>query len=217
MRFHPSYPTINRREFVLLNAAAMADGSHSTSLVISVHVLFDQAAHSGKGLGEAERSKFHAFQNKAAREYANSGIEFELDYLEGAFSRKQGYSEIPDQFIAPGKINIFVTGTLGYDSDRSRTGGSSIGPRPSGPGLKGNRFYITFLGLNEASESTLAHEYAHHFALDTRNSRSISGNFWTDLRNDYWLWRQRHGVPISGFRSCSNAEWARPKGTARKT
>ena len=216
MNFHPSRDALHRREFLLFSATAMADTSPLESLVISVHVMFDQGAHSGQGLGEKERSKFQAFQQKAASEYATSGIQFELAFLEGAYSRKQGYSEIPDKFLTLGKINLFVTDTLGYDSDRSRTGGSSIGPRPSGPGLKGNRFYITFLGLNEASESTLAHEYAHHFALDTRNSRSISGNFWSDLRNDFWLWRQRHGVPIPGFRACSDSEWAHRKGSTRK-
>ncbi len=216
MSFLASHSRLNRREFFLCGAVA-ASTSALPSLVISVHVMFDQGARSGLGLGEKERSRFQTFQEKAVREYATSGIQFELDYLEGAYSRKQGYSEIPDKFLALGKINIFVTDTLGYDSDRSRTGGSSIGPRPSQPGLKGNRFYITFLGLNEASESTLCHEYAHHFALDTRNSRSISGNFWTDLRNDYWLWRQRRGVPIPSFRACSDSEWARPKGTTRKT
>ena len=216
MNLHPSRDILNRREFLLFSAAAV-DTSPLASLVISVHVMFDQASHAGKGLGETERIKFQAFKEKAAREFAISGIQFELDYLEGAYSRKQGYSEIPDKFLALGKINIFVTDTLGYDSDRSRTGGSSIGPRLSQPGIKGNRFYITFLGLNESSESTLVHEYAHHFTLDTRNSRSITGNFWSDLRNDYWLWRQRHGVPIRGFRSCSDSDWARLKGSTRKT
>lgn len=215
MNLHPSQHVLNRRKFLLFSAA-MANASPFEPLVISVHVMFDQAAHSGQGLGKTERSKFQAFQQKASREYAISGIQFELDYMEGAYSRKQGYSEIPDKFLAPGKINVFVTDTLGYDSDRSRTGGSSIGPRPSAPALKGNRFYITFLGLNEASESTLAHEYAHHLALDTQSSRSISENFWADLRNDFWLWRQRHGVPIPGFRSCSDLEWAKRKGSNPK-
>jgi hypothetical protein len=32
-------------------------------------------------------------------------------------------------------------------------------------------------------------------------------NSWADLRNDYWLWRQRHGVPVPQFRACAGSEW----------
>ena len=50
--------------------------------------------------------------------------------LEGAYVRQQGYSEIPAKFLARGVINLFVTDTLGYDIDRDRTGGGSMGPIP---------------------------------------------------------------------------------------
>jgi hypothetical protein len=96
-------------------------------LVITVQVMFDQGAHSGKGLGESERSKFRNYQEKARREYSTSGIRFDLRVLEGAYLRQQGYSEIPAKFLARGAINLFVTDTLGYDIDRDRTGGCSMG------------------------------------------------------------------------------------------
>ena len=73
----------------------------------------------------------------------------------------------------------------------------------------GRRFYKTYLGLREAGPNTLLHEYAHHFCLDTKTSRDAVGNFWADMRNDYWLWRQRHGAIIPEFRACAGAEWAR--------
>ena len=143
---------------------------------------------------------------KARREYAASGIRFDLRMVEGAYLRTQGYSEIPSNFLAGKMINLFVTDTLGYDIDRDRTGGCSMGPRPPAPKIGGDRYFKTFLGLREASEATLEHEYAHHFTLDTLERPTAAANLWADLRNDYWLWRQRHGVPILEFRRCANAE-----------
>ena len=206
---------IDRREFVAFGAGffTLKNPAPLRPIVISVNAMLDQGAHSGKGLGESEISKFKAYQEKARREYATSGILFEVRVVEGAFLRKQGYSQIPSRFLARGTINLFVTDTLGYDIDRDRTGGCSIGPLPPGPRFGRDPFYKTFLGLREAGETTLAHEYAHHFTLDTRRNPSATGNFWADLRNDYWLWRQRHGVPIMEFRACANSEWARFEGT----
>ncbi len=100
-------------------------------LTIRVHVMFDQGAHANRGLNETERLKFRRHQEAAQREFAASGIRFEVDTLEGVYLRTQGYSEMPDQFLALGKINLFVTDTLRYDVDRDRTGGASIGPFPS--------------------------------------------------------------------------------------
>jgi hypothetical protein len=157
--------------------------------------MFDQGAHAGRGLGEGERSKFRSFQDQARREYATTGIQFDVRVLEGAYLRQQGYSEIPAKFLARGTLNLFVTDTLGYDIDRDRTGGDP--------------FYETFLGLRDARDTTLPHEYAHHFTLDTRRNPTAAANFWADLRNDYWLWLQRHGMPVMEFRACANSEWAR--------
>ncbi|MGA2738253.1 MAG: hypothetical protein ABSG65_12500 [Bryobacteraceae bacterium] len=178
-------------------------------LVISVQAMFDRGAHSGKGLSEAERFKFRRLQEQARREYANSGIRFDVRALEGAYLRQQGYSEIPEKFLARGTINLFVTDTLGYDIDRDRTGGCSMGPRPPSRRSGGDPFYKTFLGLREARDTTLPHEYAHHFTLDTQRNPTAAGNLWADLRNDYWLWLQRHGVRIAEFRACAKSEWAR--------
>jgi hypothetical protein len=178
-------------------------------LVISVNVLLDRGAHTAKGLGEGELSAFRQYQEKARREYATSGILFDVCFVEGAYLRTRGYSEIPDKFLSRKAINLFVTETLAYDIDRDRAGGCSIGPRPRGLRSSPDPFYKTFLGLKEAGETTLAHEYAHHFSLDTQRNPTIGGNVWADLRNDYWLFRQRHGVPILQFRSCANSEWAR--------
>jgi hypothetical protein len=188
---------MRRRDFLFLSAAATAQ----QSLLIHVQVLFDQGAQAGRGLSEAQRAKFWRLQETARREYAVSGIRFDVQVTEGAYLRTQTYSQIPDQFLVPRRINLFVSDTLRYDADSQRTGGSSIGPQP------GSRFYRTFLGLREAGEDTLLHEYAHHFTLDTRQSPSTKGNFWADLRNDYWLWRQRHGVAVAEFRACAGSDW----------
>jgi hypothetical protein len=157
---------------------------------------------------------FKRHQEKSRSEYAVSGIFFEVSVTEGAYLRQQGYSEIPEKFLAPKMINLFVTDALGYDIDRDRTGGQSIGPRPRMPGFAPDPFYKIFLGLRDAGEKVLPHEYAHHFTLDTRRQPTVMRNSWADLRNDYWLWRQRHGVPILEFRACANSEWARMQDVA---
>jgi hypothetical protein len=181
-------------------------------LTVRVNVMFDQAAHSNKGLGPAEVALFRSYQERAAHEFAISGIRFDLNYTEGAYLREGGFAEIPDRFLSRGMINLFVTESLRYDLDHSRTGGCSIGPRPRRPGIAEDPFYKTFVGLKEARATTLPHEFAHHFVLDTQHSANIAGNFWADLRNDYWLWRQRHGVNIPEFQLCLNSEWAKVEG-----
>jgi hypothetical protein len=178
-------------------------------IVIGVNALIDQGAHSGKGLETREIAAFERYQERARRDYAVSGILFDLRVVEGAYLRTQGYSEIPDKFLARRVINLFVTDTLGYDIDRDRTGGCSSGPHPRGPKYADDPFYKIFLGLSDAGETTLRHEYAHHFTLDTLRNATIASNLWADLRNDYWLWRQSHGVPIVQFRACVHAEWAK--------
>lgn len=178
-------------------------------IVISVNAMFDRGAHSGKGLDAGEIATFWSYQEKARREYAVSGIRFDVRVTEGAYLRTQGYSEIHPKFLKPKTINLFVTGTLGYDIDRDRTGGCSMGPRPPVPKYGGDPFYKTFLGLSEARDTTLEHEYAHHFTLDTRRNPTSASHFWADLRNDSWLWFQRHGVAIPEFRRCAYSEWAR--------
>lgn len=200
-------PGLRRRDFI--GAAVFRAAEGLRPLVINVNAMFDQGAHSGKGLGAGERSQFAAYQEMARRDYAVSGIVFDVRITEGAYLRTQGYSEIPSKFLAANMINLFVTSELGYDIDRDRTGGCSIGPRPRVAGFAADPFYKIFLGLRRASEITLEHEYAHHFTLDTRRSPSASGNFWADLRNDYWLWRQRRGTAIPEFRVCANSPWAR--------
>jgi hypothetical protein len=171
--------------------------------------MLDRGAHSRKGLGEGEVAAFRNHQEKARREYAISGIRFDVRVVDGAYLRTQGYSEIHPKFLAPKMINLFVTDTLGYDMDRDRTGGCSVGPRRPVPRIGGDPFFKIFLGLRDAVATTLAHEYAHHFTLDTLKNPTAGGHLWADLRNDYWLWRQRHGVPIVEFRRCANLEWAK--------
>jgi len=171
--------------------------------------MFDRGAHAAQGLTAAERARFWRFQEKTAREYAVSGIYFDTHVLEGAYVRQQGYSDIPSKFLARGTINLFVTDALGYDIDRDRTGGCSMGPRKPSRKSGGDPFYKIFLGLRDARDTTLPHEFAHHFTLDTLKRPTAAGNFWADLRNDYWLWLQRRGLPIMAFRACANAEWAK--------
>lgn len=195
---------LGRRQFLALATAP----AKLPPIIVSVNVLLDQGADSGKGLDPAERNTFDRYQQKAQREYAVSGIFFALRVVEGAYLRTQGYSEIPEKFLARRFINLFVTDTLGYDIDRDRTGGASIGPRPRGPKSAPDPYYKIFLGLRNANDKTLEHEYAHHFSLDTLRNPTAAGNFWSDLRNDYFLWRQRSGVPIAEFRACAHVEWA---------
>ncbi len=191
---------MGRRALVAMSVGCARAPIDWRPLVVRVQLLLDQGAHSGKGLTPEETALFFRYQDKAAAEYAVSGIQFQLAAVEGAFLRRQGYSQIPDKFLARNRLNLFVTESLGYDIDRDRTGGCSIGP----PYVK------TFLGLREAGEGTLLHEYAHHLTGDTKRNPTAAGNLWSDLRNDYWLRRQRAGVPIAGFRQCRDAEFARP-------
>jgi len=178
-------------------------------IVIAVNLLLDSAAHGGKGLTPSEISLFQRYQQRAASEFATSGIFFEVHSTEGAYLHAQGFSDIPDRFLVTNMINLFVTDTLGYDIDHDRTGGSSTGPRPRTRAFARSPGYKTFIGLNDARPTTLQHEYAHHFTLDTQRNPTLGGNLWADLRNDYWLWRQRHGVPIPEFRACAHSGWAR--------
>jgi hypothetical protein len=206
-------PETTRRDLLFAGAAAggfFADikAEPLKPIVIGVNALLDQGAHAGKGLGTREIDALKRYQERARREYAISGILFDVRIVEGAYLRTQGYSEIPDKFLAPRVINLFVTDTLAYDIDRDRSGGCSIGPRPRGRSSAPDPFYKIFLGLKEAGETTLRHEYAHHFTLDTVRNPTIAGNVWADFRNEYWLWRQSLGVPIVQFRACVHAEWA---------
>jgi hypothetical protein len=177
-------------------------------IVIGVNALLDQGAHSRNGLNKSEIAAFRRYQERARREYAISGILFDVRIIEGAYLRTQGYSEIPGKFLARGAINLFVTEALGYDIDRDRSGGCSVGPHPRGPRSAGDPYYKIFLGLKDAGETTLRHEYAHHFTLDTLRNPTIARNVWADVRNEYWLWRQSRGIPILQFRACAHAAWA---------
>jgi hypothetical protein len=209
-----SFLALRRREFLLLGMAGAGGAARNAGetlrpIVITVHAMLDRGAHSGKGLRDSEIARFKRCQERARREYSTSGIHFDLNVMEGAYVRQQGFSEIPDKFLAHGAINLFVTDTLGYDIDRDRTGGCSVGPHPSRGRFRGDPFYETFLGLSDAGEGTLAHEYAHHFTLDTTRRSTWLSNSWADFRNNYWLWRQRHGAVIMAFRACASSEWAR--------
>lgn len=167
---------------------------------VRLNVMFDAAR-------TIAREKFWSWQTEAAREFAVSAIKFQVMVTEGAFLRTQGYSVIPDQFLRRGTVNVFVTNVLGYDIDRDRTGGTCIGPRARRAGVAADPFYKVFLGLDHATARTLPHEYAHHLTLDTAENPTLPGNFWTDLRNDYWLWRQRNGVAVPEFRRCEKSEF----------
>ena len=139
-----SSSTLSRRELVALaglggNFFSTNNLERSTPIVISVNAMFDRGAHAGKGLSAGELSAFKSYQEKARREYATSGIRFDVRVTEGAYLRSQGYSEIHPKYLAPKTINLFVTDTLGYDIDRDRTGGCSIGPRPPCRNMEGTR------------------------------------------------------------------------------
>ena len=174
----PPLDGVSRRELLLFGAGGGGLFSRTAPalkpIVISVSVMLDRGAHSARGLAENEIAKFKQYQEKARREYATSGILFDVRFVDGAFLRTQGYSQIPEKFLARKTINLFVTDTLGYDIDRDRTGGCSTGPRPRGPRSAPDPFYKTFLGLRDAHDTTLAHEYAHHFTLDTLRNPTMT-------------------------------------------
>jgi hypothetical protein len=200
---------LGRRQF--LSRAALFAGANPPlqRILVSVLVMFDRGAHKAHGLSERERATFRLYQDQASREFAISGIVFDLHFTEDAHVRDEGYSEIPEKFLVKNAINLLVTDTLGYDIDKERTGGCSFGPQPISRMSGGNPYYLTFLGLKDARAKTLVHEYAHHFTLDTQKRPKSGGNSWADFRNDYWLWRQRHGTPIPEFRACAKLPWAR--------
>lgn len=210
---HYLVTSIGRREFVATTLWLGWPGATRTRLLtVRVNVMFDQAANSNKGLEPAEIALFRSYQAHAASEFAISGIRFDVHYTEGAYLRDGGFADIPERFLSRGMINLFVTQSLRYDIDRNRTGGTSMGPRAHVAGIAADPFYKSFLGLKEAHATTLPHEYAHHFVLDTQRSSTVAGNFWADIRNDYWLWRQRHGVAIPEFQLCLNSDWAKVEG-----
>jgi hypothetical protein len=126
----PTVSSVGRREFLLSGAALFTPcrADQLDPIVVSVQAMFDQGARSGRGLGDHEISLFNSWQDTARRNYAVSGIRFDVHVLQGAYLRTQGYSEIPEKFLVPNMINLFVTDTLGYDIDEDRTGGVSIGP-----------------------------------------------------------------------------------------
>ena len=201
---------MRRRGFLALCVnTACGRESPLSRVIVKVNVLFDQASHAGKGLTPAEVALFHSRQQTCSGEYAASGIQFDLHFTAGAYLRQQGKSVIPEKFLVKDRINLFVTETLCYDVDRHRTGGSSIGPHPQSGIYPADPYFKTFLGLREAGAKTLAHEYAHHFTLDTARNAVGAANLWADLRNDYWLWRQLHGAPIAGFRACAKSIWVK--------
>jgi hypothetical protein len=204
---------LSRRE--LLQYAALFSKPQPLRVIhVTVHLLLNRSAHAGKGISDNEFALFLRHQERARNEYSVSGIQFQLSIVEGAYLRTQGYSEIPDRFLSRKAINVLITDSIGYDIDRDRTGGCSIGPHPRGGYLRPDPFYTTFLGLQEARDTTLIHEYAHHFTLDTLRTATTRSNFWADVRNDYWIWRQRHGTVIPQFRGCANAPWAKLDGNA---
>jgi hypothetical protein len=103
---------VGRREFIAFTGAVSGSFARTsdplTPIVISVQAMFDQGAHSGKGLSESERSMFKRHQETARREFATSGILFDVRVLEGAYLRTQGYSEIPSKFLARKAINLLI-------------------------------------------------------------------------------------------------------------
>ena len=154
----------NRREFFMAcggAAGGLAAGRRvepAGFVIVTVQAMFDQGAHSGKGLGEAERSKFQAYQEKARRSMppAESSSRYTRSkaLICGSKDTRKSF-EIPG---AGARINLFVTDTLGYDIDRDRTGGCSMGPRPPSRRSGGDPFYKSFLGLRDAHDTTLPHE-----------------------------------------------------------
>ena len=69
--------TLCRREFLSLGAVAASPvpaAGRLQPILISVNVLFDGGAHSGKGLSETEKAKFQRCWKIAVTEFAISGM-----------------------------------------------------------------------------------------------------------------------------------------------
>jgi hypothetical protein len=168
-------PFASRRDFIGFGGAAggFFAAKHpepSRPLVITVQAMFDQGAHSGKGL--KVKPNFPSSGTFRKRRAANTPpVESASMFAcwKGLIcGSKATRKSLRNSWR--GAINLFVTDTLGYDIDRDRTGGCSMGPRPPSRRSGGDPFYKTFLGLRDARDTTLAHEYAHHFTLDTRRN-----------------------------------------------
>ena len=81
---------MQRRDFLALCVStAFGREVPLSPVIVKVHVLFDQAAHAGKGLTPAELALFHQQQQTCSREYAASGIQFDLHFTSGAYLRQQ--------------------------------------------------------------------------------------------------------------------------------
>ena len=206
---------VGRRQFLALGASGVdlfgrGNAEPLRRLVISVNAMFDRSAHSGKGLGSGEVSLFKYLSRKNGPRIRNQRSLLRRSRIGRRLSAAARILGDPGSVSGAENDQTYsVTDALGYDIDRDRTGGSSMGPRPRTRQSAPSPFYKIYLGLKDARDTTLPHEYAHHFTLDTQRTASVAGNLWADLRNDYWLWRQRHGVPVVEFRRCANSEWAR--------
>jgi len=68
----PANP-LSRRQFFTFGSAGLFHLDSAGSLrpmVVSVQVMYDRGAHSGRGLSDREIATFHAYQEKARRELA---------------------------------------------------------------------------------------------------------------------------------------------------
>ena len=106
---HAVAPMDHVHRAVVGRASRPAAGLQTRPLIITVQAMYDRGAHTGKPLRPDEIAKFRSYQEKASREYAVSGIYFDVRVREDAYLRQQGYSVIPDQFLSRGAINLFIT------------------------------------------------------------------------------------------------------------
>lgn len=83
-----------RRHFPLATASPLPSASPLKPLTFRVNPLFDQAAHSGRGLHPDEIATFQPYQQEASREFAVSGVLVDVRTTGSAFLRQQGYTEI---------------------------------------------------------------------------------------------------------------------------
>ena len=68
---------MTRRAFLALSFASQL-GAALRPITISVQVMFDRGAHAGQGLSQSEIATFWSHQEKARREFAISGITFNV-------------------------------------------------------------------------------------------------------------------------------------------
>jgi hypothetical protein len=148
----------------LLSAGAADVAPHSVT--VHENVIFDTESNDRNGLTCAQTCKFKDIQRKTEQFYGKVGIQFVVTYTDGQIVWSMGGNHIVDILgVKGGQLNVFVFGgnlPLAISGPwGDATGASYI------TSLQDHKFAVTYIGLLNASASTLEHEFAHHFMGQT--------------------------------------------------